>query len=112
MSNHWPHTTNVSTGGKCIAQGEKTVGNGHVRLVASSTPCSKVWIGAPTGNHTKATTNNNDILIGTDPTSNASGGIQLANDNGKGIVVDCEDAMDVTLTGFSEGDAVEYQIWK
>jgi hypothetical protein len=100
----------VSFAGSIVGQGEKTVGSGTVQLTATSTPCSRVWIGAPTARHTKAGTNTTPVLVGGSSTSNASGGIPLATDNAAGFWLPVSDASAVYLTGFTAGDAVEYLI--
>lgn len=96
--------------GDIVAQGELVVGSGTVRLVAATTACKRVWIGAPTANHTVGAANDGNILIGGNASSNASGGIPLAPTDTAGVWIWVPDAGDIYLTGFNAGDVVEYMI--
>jgi hypothetical protein len=96
--------------GSIIAQGEKAVGAATVQLVATSTPCQRVWIGAPSSRHTKGSANGAPVLVGSSASSNASGGQYLGTDDYAGFWVPVSDASLIYLTGFSAGDVVEYQI--
>lgn len=100
----------TSLAGAILAQGELPVGNGTVPLVAVSMPCSRVWIGTPTLSHAKAALNDSRILVGSSRDGNNAGGIPLEPDNHEGFWYPVEDASKVYLSGFADGDAVEYQI--
>lgn len=102
----------ASVAAPVAAQGEKTVGAATVALVATSTPCSRVWIGAPTTAHTKAGPNAAVVLVGSAPGGNASGGVPLDPTNTAGFFYPVSDAAKVYLTGTAAGDAVEYQIFE
>ena len=105
------HWTNPIQGVEQESQGSKAVGSATVQLTASSTPCDYVRICAPTANHT-AGANTGHILIGTNSTSNITGGIGLANSNYVGVDYPVRDANLVYLTGFNAGDCVEFQVFK
>ena len=100
------------------AQGEKTVAAAATpeALVSTSTPCKKVWIGAPyfhaTGaSHTVGEQNTGTALIGIGPTNNQSGGRTLTKANYTGFEIEINDAQDIIVEVGSNGDAVEYQIY-
>ena len=101
----------VNLGSYIISQGELAVGATTVRLTSTQTLCSRVWIGAPTANHTKGSANTGRILAGSSSTSNASGGMTLESANSAGFYVHVADASKLYFTGFNAGDVVEYQIW-
>ena len=104
-----------------VAQGQKTVGDtsggggagAPVALVSVPTPCSKVWIGAPTASHTKGGTNTGNILIGNAATHTLmkSGAMCLKNSDYAGITLLVTDASTIKLAGFNADDAVEYMIF-
>lgn len=102
----------VNLSGDIVDQGEKVVGDNTVQLTATSQKCSRVWIGAPTTNHTAGEVNTSNILIGNNAEGNASGGVTLENDNYQGIWLAVNDPSKIYLTGFAAGDAVEYQLWQ
>jgi hypothetical protein len=91
-------------------QGELAVGTNTTRIKTSTYECSRIWVGAPTANHTGGT-NSGNILVGNNATSNAAGGIALEADNYLGFYVHCIDASEIYFTGFNAGDVVEYQIF-
>ena len=95
-----------------IIQGERAVGLETVKLVDASTPCAMVWIGAPMERHAHGGLNSEPILIGgeTGPEGNTAGGQPLEPDDHAGFYLWPGDASLITLTGFAEGDVVEYQI--
>ena len=95
-----------------IIQGERAVGLDTVMLIESPTPCAMVWIGAPIEKHVHGGVNSEPILVGGEPApaGNAAGGQPLEPDDHAGFYLWPGDASLVTLTGFAEGDVVEYQI--
>lgn len=95
---------------KNIGGGERLVGSGTVQLTATKTPCTRVWIGAPTSNHRVGAQNTGNILVGGNATSNIEGGIALVNTNYTGFYIDIDDASKVYLTGFNAGDVVEFLV--
>ncbi len=93
-----------------IDQGELSVGAATVQLTATATPCSKVWVGAPTAVHTVGELNTSIILVGGASGGNASGGVTLATDDHRGFYMLVSDASVLYFTGQTSGDVVEYQI--
>lgn len=93
-------------------QGEKSVGAATVQLAATATPCTSVWLGAPTAQHTVGELNTSPILVGKESGGNESGGIPIEADNHKGVLILIDDASKLYLTGFTAGDVVEYQIFR
>lgn len=96
----------VSLAGRIIAQGEKAVGAATVQLIANSTACSRVWLGAPTAKHQKGAVNTTIVLVG----GSAAGGIPLDPTNAAGFWFPVTDASMLYFTGFTAGDVVEYLI--
>lgn len=101
----------LSTSCHVISQGEKAVGAANVQLTATSTPCAFVWVGAPTANHTKGGANTGRILIGTNATTNASGGMPLETTDLDGFIIMIDDASKLYFHGFNANDVVEYQVF-
>lgn len=95
-------------------QGALTLsGTAAEALVAESTPCNGVWIGAPTAAHTQGA-NSGTVMVGFAAGAagaNLEGGRPLATDNYDGFLLLIDDASKVYIEGAS-GDGVEYQIYK
>ena len=106
-----PHGTPVSLEAPVKLQGSLAVGSNTARITTSSLPCSRLWVGAPTANHS-AGTNTGRILVGTaSGTNNAVGGIPVEADNYAGLFIPCLDASKIYFLGFNAGDCVEYQVF-
>ena len=100
-----------------IAQGELLVCDGvssaTVQLSSTSIPCSYVLLSAPTANSTVAALNTADLKVGGQSVTanNISGGMTLAIADSKGFIFPINDANKVYITGFADGDVVEYMIF-
>lgn len=99
----------VSAAGRIVAQGELAVGAATVQFSDTSVPCSQVWVGAPTSNHTVGAANTGRILIGNASGGNASGGRPVETDDYKGFLILVDDLSKLYATGFNAGDVIEYQ---
>ena len=75
-------------------------------LVASSTPCRAVWIGAPLTQSTGAATNTSFVMIGDATTQN----IPLAPPNFEGYEIAIDDAVKIKIKVATNGDKVEFRI--
>ena len=95
--------------GPIKSQGELSVGDGTEQF--PDLPCSRVWVGAPTGDHTKAASNSGRILIGGESGGNESGGVPLETDNVEGLTFLVTNANQLYATGFNAGDVVEYMVF-
>lgn len=102
----------TSFGTPVATQAELVVGNAWVRLKTTSTPCQRVWIGAPSANHPKGGTNTSDVMvaIATSQPANAAGCRRIASDGSRDGYIHVADASQIWLRGFTAGDAVEYSI--
>lgn len=97
---------------KIVAQGELAVGAATVQLLAASTPCSCIWLGAPTADHTVGAANTSNVLVGKESGGNKSGGIPVETDNALGFYYPVANANMLFLTGFTAGDRIEYQVYE
>lgn len=92
-----------------VDQGEKIVGAATVQLIAASSRCHGVLIAASSASNTSGV-NTSNILVGFNPAGNASGGFTLEPTNVAGVLIPISDPSLLYLTGFTEGDSVQYQI--
>ncbi len=74
-------------------------------LVAASTPCRAVWIGARMGND-GTPTNTNPVFIG-DATNQT---MALAKDDFKGFLIPIADASGIYIRPVTNGEGVAYRI--
>lgn len=96
----------VNLCGDSIVTGEKAVGAATVQLTATSTLCTRVWVGAPTANHSGGV-NTGNILVG-----GADGQVMtIETTNYLGFFIPVSDASLIWFKGFNAGDVVPYAIF-
>jgi hypothetical protein len=98
-----------SAGAASFAGGTKTVSAAATpeKLVADSTPCRGVWIGAPINADTGVGTNTKPVFIG----DAAGQNVPLLSGDYRGVTIAIDDASKVFIKVGVNGEGVVYRIF-